>query len=764
MFALGLPGDAGYAIVAAMTDVNAQAPFPLPPSPERQAAWIEAVLATDGVNVPRAALENVAPFIVDPEAAVGEPDAAGVRRLKGGSVRRLRTDAGDMVVAVVRMHGAGGVQWSHNERISSIWRSIADPTVGRGTERILSSVQPWSQVDDQGTERFLAALQSTAQNRQALLMDAEDAADALSKRDKVRPYDLEEDLVLNGQQEPGMYVPQQVRLVEPPERDAKGEPLHPEAFWGWMAVRGNNRTQKRQSIFRLTSGEVLAGVPAEKLGRPGDEIVWDPNQWLSEFSTLLNREFAESTEGLDPKDAPRARRAEAIAVVDAHLVVGTPTPKRLYRIVQMSNRRDHVHPPLEFDPIDRSRALGRSVLGMYVARGLMDEKTAEVLSGFAPVREHPDATPEMSVADLRDLRSMALLQELFPVDPHKRHLLRRALSEGPPSQLKADEINQRARAWSALTSLSYPQPWNPRIGQIFTSKVREGIVLSGRSLRDLLSSADGDDQAFEELVAYRAAHWLASFGIVEADRGSLDGQEVLGDSGERVRRARRGVPNVLQALRHNRKGAVGLLKSLVAAMEDGDRQPLRVSGSGMQMPGRPMTPLWLDEVFPKETGTRPRKPATAPAAPAPAPAGPTSAPAPAPEPEPAGAETATGRTDPEAGADRVEPAAAVPVRAAVPAARPPAAGTAGTTGGGPAGPPLPVPDLLLRVEGRIREVNAGAVEVRGLLTELKERAGDPSAPAPIGRGRADAAVRLLNQTVALLRELPELVEVMAQDG
>ncbi|RSS62706.1 hypothetical protein EF912_04960 [Streptomyces sp. WAC07061] len=752
-----------------MTDIDEKAPFPLPPSRETQALWIEAVLATKGVNVPRAALENAAPFIVDPEEALGEPDPDGVRRVKAGAVRRIRTDAGDMVVLVVRMHGVGGVQWSHNERISSIWRSVADPTVGRGTEKTLASVLPWSRVDAQGCEHFMAALRSGAKNRQALLMDAEDAADALLKRDKVRPYDLEEDLVLNGQQEPGMYVPQEVRLEEGPEPDDGGGPVPPEAFWGWMAVRGNNRTQKRQSIFGLTSGEVLAGVPAEKLGRPEGGIVWDPQDWLTAFSTLLNREYAESGDDLDPKNAPRARRAAAVAVVDAHLVVGTPTPQRLYRIVQMSNRRDHVHPPLEFDPVDRSRALGRAVLGMYVARGVMDEKTAEVLSGLAPVRELPGATHEMTVTELRDLRSMALLQELFPVDPLKRHLLRRALSEGPPSQLKTDEINQRARAWSALTSLSYPRPWNPRIGQIFTSKVREGIVLSGRPLPELLAAADSDDQAFEELVSYRAAHWLASFGIVEADRGSLDGQEAIGESGELVRRTRRGVPNVLQALRHEKKrrAAVGVLQSLAEAMEEGDRQPWQVSGSGgMRMAGRPMTPLWLDVTFPKETGTRPRKAASVSprVGASPSPVAPPGQPELGAEPTAPGSPgSAVPRPAPVPPSASTSPSAPVslPAPAAVPAARDSAAAHV------PAGPVeegRTVPDLLLRVEGRIREVNAGAVEVRGLLTELKERAGDPSAPAPIGRGRADAAVRLLNQTVALLRELPELVEVMAQDG
>lgn len=728
-----------------MSKATTDGPFPTPVSLERQEAWIEAVLATDGVNLPRGALENIAPFIVDPEDTLSEPDGQGLRRLKSGVVRRIRTDAGDMVVAVVRMHGVGGIQWGHNERISSIWRSVADPTVSRGTERTLASIRPWTGIDD-GREKCYAALESTVADRRALMMNAEDAADALRRRDRVRPYDLEEDLVLNGQQDPGMYVPQQVRLEQNPEKDADGNRLYPNAYWGWMAVRGNNRTQKRQSIFRLTSGEVLAGVPAEKLEREGDEVICDPRVWLPEFSAVLNREYAETDDDeLDPTSGSRARRAAAIAVVEAHLVIGTPTPERLYRIVQMNNRRDHVHPPLEFDALDRSRALGRSVLGAYVAQGLMDEKTAEVLSGLAPIRELPDAAPDMAVSELRDLRSMRLLYELFPVDPRKRHLLRRSLSENPPSQLNAEEIKQRARTWSALTSESYPVPWNPRVGQVFSTRVRDGIVPSGRRLPDLLASADTDDAAFEELVAYRAAHWLASFGIVEADRGSLDGQEAIGDTGERVRRSRRTVMNCLQALRHDksRPAAVGLLKSLAAAMDDGDRRPWRVSSSGKEMVGREMTPLWFDSEFPKDTGTRPRKPVT--------PAVPQAVPAALSTPAPT---LSTG-----------SPPRATPAPSLLPAPTPapvvPAGATVPSPASGNGARPLAPDALVDRIEELIKGLHAASGELGDRLSELEDQSRTASAP-PLARHRADTAVRLLNQTLSRLRKVPELMEDMTE--
>ncbi|MFH9690916.1 hypothetical protein ACH4LE_32190 [Streptomyces sp. NPDC017413] len=745
-----------------MSEGIVKGPFPIPVSREDQEAWIEAVLATEGVNLPRGAVENIAPFIVDPDHSLSEPDARGVRTLKASAVRRICTDAGDMVIAVVRMHGVGGVLWGHNERISSIWRSVADPTVDRGTERTLASVRPWMSVDDDGRETCFAALESVMPNRQTLIMNAEDAADELKRRDRVRPYDLEEDLVLNGQQDPGMYVAQQVRIEENPEKDSDGNPLYPGAYWGWMAVRGNNRTQKRQSIFRLTSSEVLSGVPAEKLEREGDEIICDPRDWLPEFSAVLNREFADADDGeLDPTSGSRARRAAAIAAVDAHLVIGTPTPQRLYRIVQMNNRRDHVHPPLEFDALDRSRALGRSVLGMYVAQRVMDEKTAEVLSGLAPIRELPDVSMDMAVSELRDLRSMRLLQELFPVDPHKRHLLRRALSENPPSQLKSGEINQRARTWSALTSESYPAPWNPRVGQVFSTRAREGIVLSGRRLPDLLAAADTDDDAFDELVSYRAAHWLASFGIIEPDRGSLDGQEVIGDAGERVRRSRRTVMNCLQALRYDksRMMAVGVLKSLAAAMDAGDRRPWRVSSSGTEMPGREMTPLWFDSVFPKDTGTRPRKAvASAPALPKT-----VAVPAPLPSPTLPALSSMTPMSSLVTSTPARSPApaltAAVPVQSTVPATD---EADEGVSSASSPEEPLTLEALTVRAEEQIRGLHAASAEIGELLGRLAEQSRAASVDHPISRQRADATVRLLNQTLSRLRKLPELMEEMTE--
>ncbi|MEU0008837.1 hypothetical protein ABZ079_32405 [Streptomyces sp. NPDC006314] len=705
------------------------------------------MLRTPGVNVPRGALSNIAPFIVEPSALLGVADAAGRPRLADRALRRITTEAGDMTVVSVRMHGVGGVVWENNERISSAWHSLADPSEVTDERRVLARVHPWTEATPEGGEEAFAALRRSVASREELISDVRLAVDALAKRVGHRPYDLKQDLILNGQQEPGLYVAQHFRLEEPPLGDKEGQPLHPAEHWGWMAVRGNNRTKERQEIYGVSSAEVLTGVPLKRLGGEGETLVFDPHQWLTRLSETLNREFA--AEGSwEPDSSCRAVRARNVAVVEAQLVVGSTTPRRLYRIVQMSNRRDHVHPPLGFTQNDRSRALARSVLGAYVAAGQLDEKTAEVLSGAAPVTELPGAPSGATVSELRDLRSMMLLRELFPTDGAKRFIIRRVLSESPPSQLTAPEVNQRARAWSALTSESYPKAWNPRIGEVLqVSDVRTGVAISKRPLRELLAVADTEEQAFEELVSYRAAHWLAAFGILEADRGSLAGQKSDEDDGMEATRVRRGVRNALNALRNNsRQQAVALLRELALAMDEGDRKPRRVSSSGEQL-YEPMNRAWFNREFPKETGkrvSRPRLPGA--------------------------------RTAPQDRADHGAPKAVPPTtgrsetlppgRGASDPAPPPAAdGVAETPSLFPAPEEQGVHHLEQwadEVRTRVSRLLDETRQAREVLDRMADRAREENVRFVFSRGQADEIAREVPRTLRTLRELPELVEALTE--
>lgn len=716
-----------------MPDPRAVSPFPAPAPKEWQEKWIDAVLSAPAVNVPRDALENIAPFIVRPKDALTDPDPDGVRRLKADRLRTVRTDAGEMVVLVVRMNGVGGIVWEHNERISSTWHSAADPATAGVLRRSLTRVLPWTRTTEDGREKVFAALESRTESLSRLLGNVGQAAAELDNRDGRRTYNLGEDLVLNGQHEPCMYVAQHFRLDEEIGEDPDGKPLHPAAYWGWMAVRGNNRTRRRQEIFEISSAEVLTGVPFKKLGldgkgeEEGEGVAVNPNYWLRSFAQLLNGEFAALEKQPDP-DA-RAHRALKIAEVEAHLVVGSPTPVRLFRIVQVSNRRDHVHPPLEFTPNDQGRALGRSVLGAYVAQGVLDEATADVLSGAAPVSELPGAPTGASVSTLRDLRSMRLLREFFPVDQRKREIIRRTLSEGPPSLLNAREVNLRARAWSALTSESYPEPWNPRIAEVFpVTRARAGFDPSERPLQELLAAADTDSVAFDELIMFRAAHWLASFDIIDADRGSLTGQRTVDDDGTEAERVRRTVKNNLNALRNNPAAAVSLLRELALAMDEG-RKPRKVSVSGEVLDGT-ASRAWFNRTFPKETGTRPYTRRTL-------------------EREHPAALPGTGTT---LTLDTLTGSQATPGEGeTASAARAPAETDAQA-----------VERLARELETQISAMVDGATEIGELLTELQKKADSAGMEHALTRPQADDAVLGLTKTLSELRKWPEVIPGMGR--
>ncbi|MEU2516880.1 hypothetical protein [Streptomyces syringium] len=306
-----------------------------------------------------------------------------------------------------------------------------------------------------GTERTFSALRSEFRTLSDLIETIERSGNELLGRDGHRPYDLLEDLVLNGQMEPCMYIAQQLVLDEASVDDDGAQ--RPAAYWAWPAVRGNNRTRARQTLLGLTSAEVVTGVLMTKLGKDGADVATNPSFWVHRYAQHLNTAYRETFQA-NNTDATAVRAAK-VAVVQAHLVIGSPTPERLYRIVQSSNRRDHVHPPLGFRPNDCSRSMGRSILGSYSVAGILPEMVADVLAGTQPVDRLPEGPGDAPVSVQRDWCSMRLLAEFFPAeDDARRPLIRAALSEPAASTLLRAHVNRRLRAWSALTAESYPQP------------------------------------------------------------------------------------------------------------------------------------------------------------------------------------------------------------------------------------------------------------------------------------------------------------------
>ncbi|SHL21140.1 hypothetical protein [Streptomyces yunnanensis] len=584
------------------TEAN-DTPFSTPAPADWQKRWVNAVLATDGANVPRAALEQIAPFVVQPKALLYSPRAQDkAERLRDDVLVTIRTDAGTALAINLKLAGYAGTTWWHNERISTAFRSPVDPS--DGTKPNLPAVRPWTAVTTDGEERTYSALRSEFRTLNELLTTIERSGNELAGRDGHRPYDLREDLVLNGQMEPCMYIAQQLVLDEASVDTSGGQ--RPSSYWAWPAVRGNNRTKARQELLGLSSAEVVTGVPMAKLGMDSRDVSTNPAFWIPKYSAKLNAEYKTAREEGNLDAA--AYRSRKVAIVAAHLVIGSPSPERLYRIVQSSNRRDHVHPPLEFKPNDRSRSLGRSILGAYSAAGILNEDVADVLAGTQPISRLTNGPGVAPISVQRDWRSMRLLSEFFPGEEDiRRQLIRAALSEPSPSTLARPHVNRRLRAWSALTSESYPEPWNPRVADALpVALAKEGAALSGRPLQDLLASANDDADAFEELLLYRAPHWLAAFDLIDADRGSVGAQRGDSDTDQTVDneeslRIRRGVNNAIAAMRANRARAVGLLRELAAAMDESDRQPMQIGESG-ELLDKPASRAWFNKTFPKVAG------------------------------------------------------------------------------------------------------------------------------------------------------------------
>ncbi|MFI6739154.1 hypothetical protein ACIBI9_40060 [Nonomuraea sp. NPDC050451] len=576
--------------------------FPSAPPAEWQGRFVDAVLALPSANLPRGAVEAIAPFVPQPKNLLQHSTTASPWRLRPELIKTVTTSAGTITILQLQVHGAAGSVWERNERHSSAWRSAADPQ-GDHDLPALPALRTWTGITSKEVEQAYAALRAEVDSLKYLVSVIERAGNELEVSTGSRPYDLTEDLALNGQLEPCLLVAQQYVLREPPTGNDERA-----SFWTWAAVRGNNRTLARQELLGLTSAEVVTGVPAAKLGLPDNaNVLVNPSFWISRLADRLNRELREA-EAAGSSEAI-AYRARKVAVVEAELVIGSDTPSRLYQIVQSTNRRDHVHPPLDFRPNDRARAVGRSVIAAYADGGLISDIEAEVLIGDRPVTALPDMPGHASISVQRDVRSMRLLEALFPSieQAERREKIRSVLSEPAPSQLSAVHMRQRLRAWSALTSVSYPNPWNPRVADVLRpSAAKDGVRLSGRSLPDLLNAAETDHQAFEELVVLRAPHWLAAFDIIDADRGSMGAQQLRmdaadphDDSAESERRIRRSVTNAIAAMRADRARTVGLLRELAAAMDEG-RAPQPVDPDGRpESESTPASQAWFDRTFPK---------------------------------------------------------------------------------------------------------------------------------------------------------------------
>ncbi|MFE9566955.1 hypothetical protein ACFYMW_00440 [Streptomyces sp. NPDC006692] len=548
--------------------------YPAPHMPDTVERLVEAALASEGINAPRQALAAAFAYSAEPVEHLLVTEH-GRERIQPARLRSVRVGGEEALELSIQVFGCFGSTWERNERNGTRWASPADPASTTAEWR-LPQVEVWRGPDGEQA----AALSVTMKSVDRVAEVIGRASELLAEGSGHRGYDLASDLVLNGQEKSCLMVAQVYRT---PEGD----------FWAWPTVKGNNRTKCRHQILN-TDQAALLRTP-------------DTTAALQRWTTERNIELEHAD-----SDDHTARLALQVAVVEARLVVGCVKPGLLYQTVQAGNRRDHIHANLEFSANDQDRAIGRRVLEKYRAAGLIDDTMFGVLAGDLPVTELRACRPDAGVCEQRDLRCMLLLSQFFPVtgDHRRRRVIRRAMAE--PEVLDARHTAERLRAYSALCSASWPMAWNPRVDDntVQVINARVGVAPSDTSAVQLLAIADKDDDAFAELIRYRAPQWLAAFKLADPDRGSMGAQANRGaeDELEPSVRTRRGIPDVLKAMNGRRPQAVGLMREMAMAMEEG-RTPRRVNAFGIPDPaGQLADQAWFDDAFPKNTGSRLPKP------------------------------------------------------------------------------------------------------------------------------------------------------------
>ncbi|QFY11522.1 hypothetical protein GBF35_37510 [Nonomuraea phyllanthi] len=558
--------------------------YPDPHTPDAVARLVRAALATDGINAPPEALAAAFAYVAEPIERLITTER-GRERIVPTRLRSVRVGGEAALELSLRLFGCVGSTWERNERNDTRWASPADPASATA-KWMLPPIEVWRGRDGKPT----AALSATMTSADRVVEVIGRSADLLAEGDGRRGYDLTADLLLNGQEDPCMMVAQVYRTPE-------GN------FWAWPTVKGNNRTKSRHQILNTDQAALLMAP----------DVTAALRLWTAERNGEL--EHADS-------DEHPARLALQVAVVEARLVVGCTKPELLYQTVQAGNRRDHIHANLGFTANNQDRAIGRRVLEEYRAAGILDDTVFGVLAGDLPITRLPECPPDAGVCEQRDLRCMLLLAQFFPVagDNRRRPLIRKAMAEPDRERLNSQHTTERLRAYSALCSVSWPEAWNPRVDDktVPVANARLGVALGGKSAVQLLTVADKDDDAFDELLRYRAPQWLAAFKLADADRGSMAAQGNRGADNEPGAsiRARRGIPDVLAAMNARRVQAVGLMREMAAAMEEG-RAPRRVDPFGhADAAGKVADQAWFDNAFPKGTGVRlPKPPNTAPSSP-----------------------------------------------------------------------------------------------------------------------------------------------------
>lgn len=565
---------------------------PYPGADDRK--WVtrmsEALAAHAGV--PREVTDQIAPFVVQPKRYLKK--SQGTESLDASQI--TRNSSGQQVLRV-EVHGFAGSPHEHNERLHTDFHSPFAPTADSMT--VLPVLEVGSGVGGDLAPYLTAATAITPEHQANLLAVMERA---LTAKNVKRDYNLTDDLAEHGQQAVPLHVPNLRRILE---QGANG--THVRHQVDLAAISGSNRAAARLALFGLSAHDIVFGVrPRTVMGlspRDGEEPVAAPAQWVPVLSDLLRRAYD------DPHHPGHAKavRARKVATIHLDLIIGAQHLSSFHTDVFSPNRMDHRRASLEWEIAERASADMRSLLSAYAADGMITEGERAWLAGQGP---DPAPVQAESAVDSRDRRDRRLYAAVFPgtdvhADPRARAVLRRVMGEPAHSELTNRHVATRTRMFAAAASDGYGSHWNPRNldGLVTAAMTKKGTVPPmTASWQEELDAADrGDHDAMSRFIITRGMNWVASAGLITADRGSISGQtnaELREDEEEASRRVRRGMADVRDALAAGASRSVALFRELAQAATEG-RAPRRVDRDGHPVDGSVATSAWFDEHFPK---------------------------------------------------------------------------------------------------------------------------------------------------------------------
>lgn len=562
----------------------AQNPFPGADKTEWSSRFAQAL--SDHSGIPLDYCYQVAPYVVRPKSYL--------RARSGGHILRsevLSKNSSGQEILRVEVHGFAGAPMEYNERIHTYFASPAQPNVDP------NQVLPQLFTGEGLSAQPAPYLKPKAITREHLAALLDTTTSALSTANRPRTYALDKDLAVHGQQTPGLHAVM--------ARTVLGEDGQQSTVVDLVAIGGNNRAQARLSLFELSAKDIiLNGVDSNLVFAKDKPSVGlystDSRYWVPKFANLLRDAWNDS----EHKFHENAVASAKVATVLMDLIVGSDDVKSFHTSVFAPNRIDHRRPPLDYGAADKAIADLKALLLEYAAAdpALMPDAKRRWLSGTGT---DPDLKPGESVVDARDRRDRALFGLLFPDEKVHADIVRRSLGEPSRSSLTLKDVQWRLALFSAGASDAYPSRWNPRVlnGLVTVAMVKKGgadLPVSGQGWREDLTaittkSLSGRD-AMADFVVVRGMHWLASFGLVDADRGSVSGQRT--EEGEQ--RVRRTMTSVRDALAYEPGRAVGLFNEIYLAFEEG-RTPRQIDEAGKPIEDTTATSNWFNVTFPKGT-------------------------------------------------------------------------------------------------------------------------------------------------------------------